>query len=130
MGDYDNNINNIIPIINEGLYATVTSDYSINGDYSLKIESSLNQYQGLAFNLSNIPTGRIKISLSFIKVLNSGIEFRLTENGQNTTITVPQNNNPQVATIEKEVLTNSMTLTLIFRSSNIIVYADNLICKR
>ncbi|MBQ2653106.1 MAG: hypothetical protein IJF83_06080 [Methanobrevibacter sp.] len=66
------------------------------------------------------------LTLTALKILNNSMEVRITENNEYTTITVPANNNPQTITIEKEVTTQRILLTFIFRKNNIIAYIDNI----
>ena len=126
-GDYLKNTTGI-GSVNEGLSIDMSQDYKLNGEYSFKYASSLNQYQGMNFEPVILPDNSSKaiLSLTVLHLTGGNMEVRLTENGNNKTITVPQNNNRQEITIEKDVTTTTLQITIIFRSANIISYVDNM----
>ena len=102
-------------------------DYSINGDYSFKIQSSLDQYQGINFYLS-LPEGsnKVKLEATFIKVQGNSLQIRINENDVNMDVYAPMNDNPQTISLEKTVTTNTCQIVFIFRHSNVITYIDNI----
>ena len=107
----------------------LSSDYKINGEYSFKYTSSLNQYQGVAFNPTTLPvnTNKATLTLTVLNLTGGNMEVRLSEAGVDfKTITVPQSNTSQEITIEKDVTTTSIQITFIFRSANITSYVDNM----
>ena len=114
--------------MNQGLTINLSSDYYINGTHCFKLESSLNQYQGI--NIVNIivpeDTSKVKFTLTFLKILNGHVDCRINENNAFVTVTALENNNIQEIIVEKEITTRNVTLTLIFRSANITAYIDNL----
>lgn len=126
-GDYTKNLNGIAKI-NDGLNVELSDEYSYNGDYCFKYTSNLNQYQGTTFNIISLPnnTTHVKLTLTAIKILNGGIDVRINENNDFITLTVPANNNPQTITLETEITTNTVQITLIFRKSNVVAYIDNI----
>ncbi|WP_406535286.1 hypothetical protein, partial [Methanobrevibacter sp.] len=126
-GDYTKNLNGVAQI-NDGLNVELSDEYSYNGDYCFKYTSNLNQYQGTNFNTISLPnnTTHVKLTLTAIKIVK-GVEVRISENNDFITLTVPENNNPQTITLEKEItITNNFQITLIFRESNCIAYIDNI----
>ena len=125
-GDYLKNTNGHASI-NEGLSVEISSDYKLNGEYSFKYASSLNQYQGVSFPIMTLPdnTSKATLSLTVLNLTGGNMEIRLIENG-NKTITVPPSETSQEITIEKDVTTTSIQITFIFRSANITAYIDNM----
>lgn len=113
---------------NEGLTIDLSNDYKINGEYCFKYTASLNQYQGVAFEPTTLPvnTNKVTVTLTVLNLTGGNMEVRLTENGANKTITVPQSETSQEITIEKDVTTTSIQITFIFRSANITAYIDNM----
>ena len=113
---------------NEGLTIDLSNDYKINGEYCFKYTASLNQYQGVAFEPTTLPvnTNKVTVTLTVLNLTGGNMEVRLTENGANKTITVPQSETSQEITIEKDVTTTSIQITFIFRSANITAHIDNM----
>ena len=126
-GDYLKNTMGIRGF-NEGLTIDLSNDYKSNGEYSFKYTTSLNQYQGVAFEPTTLPvnTNKVTVTLTVLNLTGGNMEVRLTENGANKTITVPQSETSQEITIEKDVTTTSIQITFIFRSANITAHIDNM----
>lgn len=99
----------------------------MNGDYSFKIQSILEGYNGMNFFV-NLPenTNKIKIEVTFLKVIGNTLSLRLSEDGILTDVGVPENNSSQKISLEKIVNTNNIQIVFIFRENNMLTYIDDL----